>query len=40
MAQVDLGTRQNRHQPLASLTRMCSVVLRTVARRGSPWTAR
>jgi glucosyl-3-phosphoglycerate synthase len=33
MAQVDLGTRQNRHQPLASLTRMSSVVLRTVAMR-------
>jgi glucosyl-3-phosphoglycerate synthase len=37
MAQVDLGTRQNRHQPLASLTRMSSVVLRTVAaRQGLP----
>lgn len=33
MAQVDLGTRQNRHQPLASLTRMSSVVLRTLAAR-------
>jgi glucosyl-3-phosphoglycerate synthase len=33
MAQVDLGTRQNRHQSLASLTRMSSVVLRTVAVR-------
>jgi len=33
MAQVDLGTRQNRHQPLASLTRMSSIVLRTVALR-------
>jgi glucosyl-3-phosphoglycerate synthase len=33
MAQVDLGTRQNRHQALASLTRMSSVVLRTVAMR-------
>ncbi len=33
MAQVDLGTRQNRHQELASLTRMSSVVLRTVAMR-------
>jgi glucosyl-3-phosphoglycerate synthase len=33
MAQVDLGTRQNRHQQLASLTRMSSVVLRTVAMR-------
>ncbi len=37
MSQVDLGTRQNRHQPLASLTRMSSVVLRTVAaRQGLP----
>jgi glucosyl-3-phosphoglycerate synthase len=33
MAQVDLGTRQNRHQSLANLTRMSSVVLRTVAIR-------
>jgi glucosyl-3-phosphoglycerate synthase len=33
MAQVDLGTRQNRHQTLASLSRMSSVVLRTVAAR-------
>jgi glucosyl-3-phosphoglycerate synthase len=33
MGQVDLGTRQNRHQPLANLTRMSSVVLRTVAMR-------
>lgn len=33
MAQVDLGTRQNRHQSLASLSRMSSVVLRTVAVR-------
>ncbi|MGH3282749.1 MAG: glucosyl-3-phosphoglycerate synthase [Trebonia sp.] len=33
MAQVDLGTRQNRHQTLASLSRMSSVVLRTVAVR-------
>lgn len=33
MAQVDLGTRQNRHQPLASLTRMSSVVLRSLAQR-------
>src|SRR6204780_861070 len=31
MAQVDLGTRQNRHQPLASLPRMSSIVLRTAA---------
>ena len=35
MAQVDLGTRQNRHQPLTSLTRMSSVVLRTV-KQGTP----
>jgi glucosyl-3-phosphoglycerate synthase len=33
MAQVDLGTRQNRHQPLAGLTRMSSAVLRAVDRR-------
>jgi glucosyl-3-phosphoglycerate synthase len=33
LAQVDLGTRQNRHQSLASLGRMSSVVLRTVAAR-------
>ncbi|MGH3253707.1 MAG: hypothetical protein ACRDOI_46870, partial [Trebonia sp.] len=33
MAQVDLGTRQNRHQSLANLSRMSSVVLRTVAAR-------
>jgi glucosyl-3-phosphoglycerate synthase len=33
MAQVDLGTRQNRHQSVANLTRMSSVVLRTVAMR-------
>jgi glucosyl-3-phosphoglycerate synthase len=33
MGQVDLGTRQNRHQSLASLSRMSSVVLRTVAAR-------
>jgi len=33
MAQVDLGTRQNRHQSLASLSRMSSVVLRTLAAR-------
>src|SRR3984885_12560961 len=33
MAQVDLGTRQNRHQSLGSLSRMSSVVLRTVAAR-------
>ena len=35
MAQVDLGTRQNRHQTLANLSRMSSVVLRTVAARES-----
>jgi glucosyl-3-phosphoglycerate synthase len=33
MAQVDIGTRQNRHQALASLSRMSSVVLRAVAAR-------
>jgi glucosyl-3-phosphoglycerate synthase len=33
MAQVDLGTRQNRHQSLTSLSRMSSVVLRTLAAR-------
>ena len=33
MAQVDLGTRQNRHQPLWDLTRMSSAVLRALARR-------
>ena len=33
MAQVDLGTRQNRHQPLADLTRMSSTVLRALGRR-------
>jgi glucosyl-3-phosphoglycerate synthase len=33
MAQVDVGTRQNRHQPLADLGRMSYVVLRTVLRR-------
>jgi glucosyl-3-phosphoglycerate synthase len=33
MAQVDLGTRQNRHQPLWNLTRMSSAVLRALARR-------
>jgi glucosyl-3-phosphoglycerate synthase len=33
MAQVDLGTRQNRHQPLRSLSRMSYAVLRAVARR-------
>jgi glucosyl-3-phosphoglycerate synthase len=33
MAQVDLGSRQNRHQPLGDLTRMSSAVLRALARR-------
>jgi glucosyl-3-phosphoglycerate synthase len=33
MAQVDLGSRQNRHQPLWNLTRMSSVVLRAMAMR-------
>ncbi|MBV9381237.1 MAG: glucosyl-3-phosphoglycerate synthase [Streptosporangiaceae bacterium] len=33
MAQADLGARQNRHQPLRDLTRMSSVVLRTMAKR-------
>jgi glucosyl-3-phosphoglycerate synthase len=33
MAQVDLGSRQNRHQPLLELTRMSSTVLRALARR-------
>jgi glucosyl-3-phosphoglycerate synthase len=33
MAQVDIGARQNRHQPLADLTRMSSAVLRALARR-------
>ena len=33
MAQVDVGTRQNRHQSLADLGRMSSVVLRTLAAR-------
>lgn len=33
MAQVDLGTRQNRHQPLRNLSRMSYSVLRAVARR-------
>ncbi len=33
MAQVDLGTRQNRHQPLRNLSRMSYAVLRAVARR-------
>jgi glucosyl-3-phosphoglycerate synthase len=33
MAQVDLGARQNRHQPLADLTRMSSAVLRVLAHR-------
>ena len=33
MAQVDLGSRQNRHQPLWDLTRMSSTVLRALAHR-------
>jgi glucosyl-3-phosphoglycerate synthase len=33
MAQVDLGSRQNRHQALWNLTRMSSVVLRAMAMR-------
>jgi len=33
MAQVDLGTRQNRHQPLRDLSRMSYSVLRAFARR-------
>ena len=33
MTQVDLGTRQNRHQPLFDLGRMSYAVLRAVARR-------
>jgi len=33
MAQVDLGARQNRHQPLRDLSRMSYSVLRAVARR-------
>jgi glucosyl-3-phosphoglycerate synthase len=33
MAQVDLGSRQNRHQPLWDLTKMSSTVLRALARR-------
>jgi glucosyl-3-phosphoglycerate synthase len=33
MAQVDLGSRQNRHQPLWDLTRMSSAVLRALGRR-------
>jgi glucosyl-3-phosphoglycerate synthase len=33
MAQVDLGSRQNRHQPLWDLTKMSSAVLRALARR-------
>jgi glucosyl-3-phosphoglycerate synthase len=33
MAQVDLGTRQNRHQSLRDLSRMSYAVLRAVARR-------
>ncbi|TCJ16396.1 glucosyl-3-phosphoglycerate synthase [Rubrobacter taiwanensis] len=33
MAQVDLGTRQNRHQPLFELGKMAYSVVRAVARR-------
>jgi glucosyl-3-phosphoglycerate synthase len=33
MAQIDLGSRQNRHQALWELTRMSSTVLRAMARR-------
>jgi glucosyl-3-phosphoglycerate synthase len=33
MAQVDLGARQNRHQPLWDLAKMSSVVLRAVSLR-------
>ncbi len=33
MAQVDLGSRQNRHQALGDLSRMSSTVLRALARR-------
>jgi glucosyl-3-phosphoglycerate synthase len=33
MAQVDLGSRQNRHQSLGDLGRMSSTVLRALARR-------
>jgi hypothetical protein len=33
MAQVDLGTRQNRHQPLKDLSRMALEVLAAAERR-------
>ena len=33
MAQVDLGTRQNRHQPLSALSRMALEVLAAAERR-------
>ena len=33
MAQVDLGTRQNRHQPLRDLSAMALAVLATAERR-------
>jgi glucosyl-3-phosphoglycerate synthase len=33
MAQVDLGTRQNRHRPLAQLTPMAAVVLQSLMAR-------
>jgi glucosyl-3-phosphoglycerate synthase len=35
MAQVDLGARQNRHQPLWDLSLMSSAVLRAMASRAS-----
>ena len=35
MAQVDLGSRQNRHQPLWDLTRMSSAVLRALRPPGA-----
>jgi glucosyl-3-phosphoglycerate synthase len=35
MAQVDLGARQNRHQPLWDLSQMSSAVLRAMASRAS-----
>jgi glucosyl-3-phosphoglycerate synthase len=40
MAQVDLGSRQNRHQPLGDLTRMSSTVLRALARPVSSCSGR
>jgi len=35
LAQADLGSRQNRHQPLQDLARMSSTVLRALARRAN-----